>query len=69
MKDKVFVFLLWIVLNACAAIKPYERVYVDDQEMELAKSSCKNFEGYVCSIREGAVPAAGSKSSGGCGCN
>jgi hypothetical protein len=69
MKIKGFVFLLLVGLSGCAAFKPYERVYIDDPEMELSKSSCKNFEGYVYSIREGAIPAAGSKSTGGCGCN
>jgi hypothetical protein len=64
------VFVLIVLLfSSCKTLKPYERVYVNDPEMELAKSPCKNFEGYVESIREGATPTAGSKSSGGCGCN
>ncbi len=65
-----FFFVLTILfLASCKVLKPYERVYVNDPEMQLAKSPCKNVEGYVESIREGATPAAGSKSSGGCGCN
>jgi Domain of unknown function (DUF4266) len=58
-----------LLFSSCKALKPYERVYVNDPEMQLAKSPCKNFDGYVESIREGAMPTAGSKSSGGCGCN
>jgi Domain of unknown function (DUF4266) len=58
-----------LLFSSCKTLKPYERVYVNDPEMELAKSPCKNFEGYVSSIREGGIPTAGSKSSGGCGCN
>ncbi len=69
MKEKLFFALLMILLDSCQTLKPYERVYVNDPEMQLSKSPCKNFEGYAESIREGATPAAGSKSSGGCGCN
>jgi predicted phosphatase len=65
----VVVCFLSLLFTACKAIKPYERVYLDDREMELANTSAKDFDAYVKSIREGAVPAAGSKSSGGCGCN
>jgi hypothetical protein len=66
---RLFFVLIILLLVSCQALKPYERVYVNDPEMQLAKSPCKNVEGYVESIREGATPTAGSKSSGGCGCN
>jgi hypothetical protein len=56
-------------LASCKSLRPYERIYVNDPEMELAKSPCKNMEGYVQATREGAIPTSGSKSSGGCGCN
>jgi hypothetical protein len=70
MKRKAIIVCLFsVILASCKAIKPYERVYIDDQEMELSKSSAKNFDAYIRSIREGAVPSSGSKSSGGCGCN
>jgi hypothetical protein len=44
-------------------------VYVNDPEMKMSGSSGKNFELYIESIREGANPSDGGKSSGGCGCN
>lgn len=53
----------------CQTVKPYQRVYVNDPEMQMGSNSGKRFEGYVESIREGAIPAGGTKSSGGCGCN
>ncbi|HPI12638.1 MAG TPA: DUF4266 domain-containing protein [Catalimonadaceae bacterium] len=54
---------------SCASLKPYDRVYVNDPEMDLGNDAGKNFENYVHSIREGATPAGNSKGSGGCGCN
>ena len=54
---------------SCAPLKPYEKVYVNDSEMQMTTSSGKNFEHYVASIREGATPAQAKKGSGGCGCN
>jgi hypothetical protein len=54
---------------SCASLKPYDRVYVNDPEMQMGNDAGKNFENYVHSIREGATPAGNSKGSGGCGCN
>lgn len=56
-------------LSACQAVKPYQRVYLNDPEMQMGSNTGKKFEGYVESIREGASQAGGTKSSGGCGCN
>ena len=62
--------LLTLVFSSCGEpLKPYERVYVDDPEMQMTTTSCKNFEHYVQSIREGAVSVGGTKGNGGCGCN
>lgn len=70
MKFKLLILILIaIFLSSCAAVKPYERVYLNDSEMLLENTSNEVFEGYVHSIREGITPAATTKSSGGCGCN
>jgi len=62
--------LVWVLACCgCQAVKPYQRVYINDPEMQMSSNSGKKFEDYVQSIREGATPAAGTKSSGGCGCN
>ena len=67
---KILLLCLIVALSAsCAPLKPYERVYVDDPEMLMITTSCKNFEHYVQSIREGAVSIGGTKGNGGCGCN
>lgn len=55
--------------TSCVNLKPYERVYVNDPEMQMEPDAGKNFEYYVYSIREGGVQAGAEKSGGGCGCN
>ncbi len=67
--NRGLLFVPVVFLVSCQALKPYERVYVDDSEMQLGNTQCKNFEKYTESIREGATPTSGSKASGGCGCN
>jgi hypothetical protein len=68
--EKVLLSLfLVLVLSSCKAVKPYERQYVSDPEMQMQNDTGKNFNLYVQSIREGATPAGSAKGSGGCGCN
>lgn len=54
---------------SCQTVKPYQRVFINDPEMQMGSNAGKKFEDYVENIREGATQAAGTKSSGGCGCN
>jgi hypothetical protein len=58
-----------IFFTGCKTLKPYERIYINDPQMQMGDTTPKNFENYVHSIREGAVPPGSSKSSEGCGCN
>jgi hypothetical protein len=66
---KILSLFIILITLSCKPLKPYERVYIDDKEMQLGNTPAKNFDGYVRSIREGATPPASSKASGGCGCN
>ncbi len=63
------ILLVLLVLQSCTALKPYEKVYVNDPEMQMGGDSSESYNKYVQSIREGGIPAGGSKGSGGCGCN
>lgn len=63
------ILFIFICLQSCVTLKPYDRVFVNDPEMQMSEDAGKNFEDYVHSIREGATPAGSNKSSGGCGCN
>ncbi len=58
-----------LLMSGCVTVKPYQRVFLNDPEMQLTDTGGKTFENYVQSIREGAITAGGKKSSGGCGCN
>ena len=68
--NKLIISCLFIVfLGSCATLKPYERQYVNDSEMQMGNDAGQHFVSYSQSIREGATPANGTKGSGGCGCN
>ncbi|SFP98037.1 protein of unknown function [Pseudarcicella hirudinis] len=70
-KTKLWIglFLCLILIGGCKTVKPYQRIYLNDSEMQIGNTSARNFENYVQSIREGATMPGGAKSSGGCGCN
>jgi hypothetical protein len=72
-KNKIYLLAVILLLLlggfSCQTVKPYQRVYLNDPEMQMGSNAGKKFEEYVESIREGDTPAAGTKSSGGCGCN
>ena len=57
-----------LTISSCTVIKPWERVYLNDPQMQLGHTAGNNFSNYVHSIREGSIPAGSTKSSGGCGC-
>ena len=58
-----------IAFASCSPLKPYQRVYVDDAEMQMNSTTDQKFGLYVFSIREGSLTAVGQKGGGGCGCN
>ena len=73
-KKKTLIGILAIIMaifsmSSCASVQGYQKMYLNDQEMELSARSleyfCTNFQSY----REGASGANGGKVGGGCGCN
>ncbi len=64
-----FLVATGLLFSSCTTVKPYERIYLNDAAMQLGDSDIEQFENYVHSIREGAIPGSDSKSGGGCGCN
>jgi hypothetical protein len=62
-------FLLMISINSCVSIKAYQKMYLNDLEMELADKKVSLFETNFETYREGAAGANGGKVGGGCGCN
>lgn len=63
-----FIFLL-AQLSSCVSVKAYQKMYINDSEMELAAKKNEVFETNFEAYREGAAGANGGKVGGGCGCN
>lgn len=53
----------------CESVKPYQRVYLNDHEMNTGISESARFDYEFQAYREGATGGRGSRGSGGCGCN
>jgi len=58
-----------LILAGCSTVKPWQRVYLNDPEMQMTHSPGETFGDYVHSIRTGSLSAGSYKSAGGCGCN
>lgn len=69
MKRILLVLFLAIFFTSCVAIKEYEKIYVNDDEMQLSAKGCERFETNFQIYREAAAGANGGKTGGGCGCN
>ena len=57
-----------ILFCSCLSVKPYQRAYLNDREMQLDTKSTEQFEIYYESIREGSTTAGEGKATDGCGC-
>lgn len=57
------------LLNSCVVVKEYEKVKINDPDMELVLKKCDRFETNFQAYRESAAGANGGKTGGGCGCN
>ncbi len=55
--------------SACVSVKEYQKMYLNDAEMELGGRSLEFYETNFQSYREAASGANGGKTGGGCGCN
>jgi hypothetical protein len=67
---KLFLFILFLIgLNSCVVVREYDKVYVNDEEMQLSARPCERFETNFHIYREASAGANGGKTGGGCGCN
>ncbi len=73
MKKLFFLFacglLFSLLFNSCVSVKAYQKMYLNDSEMELSAKKIEMFETNFETYREGAAGANGGKVGGGCGCN
>jgi hypothetical protein len=65
----IFFLALLINLSACQTVKPYQRAYLNDHEMQLGPRASQKHDINALSYREGASGGGTGKTSGGCGCN
>mgnify|MGYP000430432563 CR=1 FL=1 len=61
--------LVGCCLVGCVSIKEYQKMYLNDKDMQLSEDKIKSFENSFQTYREGASGANSGKSGGGCGCN
>jgi hypothetical protein len=69
MKKIVILGCFLALTTSCVAVKEYEKMYLNDEEMQLSFKSSERFETTFQIYREAASGANGGKSGGGCGCN
>lgn len=71
MKRKIFWIAVGCLLtaSACKPVKEYQKMRLNDAEMELSMRKDQKFENSFQLYREGAAGANGGKTGGGCGCN
>ena len=69
MKKILLLLLVAGLFTSCATVKGYEKVYLNDPDMLLARKKISIFENNFQAYREAAVGANGGKTGGGCGCN
>lgn len=71
MKRSKIILLLFgtLSLASCTTVKEYQKMHLNDSEMELAARKTQKFETSFELYREGASGANGGKNGGGCGCN
>ena len=57
------------LVTGCASVKPYQKMMLNDEDMQLGPSPLEHYENNYQSYREGASGGMGGKVGGGCGCN
>ncbi len=68
---KIFIITVGftILLSSCVSVKEYQKMYLNDIDMQLSDKPAEMFELNFQTYREGTSGANGGKSGGGCGCN
>lgn len=69
LKKMILGALVVSCFTSCLTVKEYEKVNINDPDMQLSALKIKKFETNFQVYREGASGANGGKTGGGCGCN
>ena len=65
----ILLLLITIIFSSCVSVRPYQKAFLNDEDMDLGIRSIESYESEFESYREGASGANGGKVGGGCGCN
>ncbi len=65
----LMLLIIFLSSSSCLAVKEYNKVYLNDLDMELKSPLFERFETTFHIYREAAAGANGGKTGGGCGCN
>jgi hypothetical protein len=68
-KKIILLFAMLMGLGSCVSVKPYQKAYLNDDDMKLAPGKSEGVESSFQAYREGASGAESGKIGGGCGCN
>jgi hypothetical protein len=69
MKKSLIILLLAMCSTSCVAVKEYDKVYLNDEDMLLSAKNIEQSEINFQVYREGSAGVNGGKTGGGCGCN
>ena len=65
----VLLYSISLLFTSCVTVKPYQKMYINDSEMELGLRKVEKTESNFQLYREASSGANGGKTGGGCGCN
>ncbi len=68
-KPLVLMIVLVSFFSSCVVVKEYEKVAINDPDMQLSDLPCDRNVTIAHTYREGTAGANGGKTGGGCGCN
>ena len=68
-KKIVVIVIIALSFSSCVAVQEYDKVNLNDPEMELSAKKVEKFETNFQLYREASSGANGGKTGGGCGCN
>ncbi len=69
LRSGILLGIVTILFSSCASVKPFQKMYINDSEMELAARNVEKTESNFQLYREASSGANGGKTGGGCGCN
>jgi hypothetical protein len=64
----ILMVILLVVFASCQSVKPYQRAFLNDRDMQFGSQTAEGMELKAQAYREGASGAGKGKTSGGCGC-